>query len=53
MVKTVPNELRRSRRLAKLEPEVYVREVPEVDPTVPTVPTEEVKSWWSYIFPWR
>ena len=45
MVKT---ELRRSRRLAKLEPEVYV-------PTVPTVevPTEEVKSWWSYIFPWR
>jgi hypothetical protein len=47
MVKT---ELRRSRRLAKLEPEVYVPTVAE--PTV-EVPTEEVKSWWSYIFPWR
>ena len=48
MVKT---ELRRSRRLAKLEPEVYV---PTIDPTVPQVPeVEQVKSWWSYIFPWR
>ena len=51
MVKTVSNEPRRSRRLAKLEPEVYVPTVPTV--AEPTIEVEEVKSWWSYIFPWR
>jgi hypothetical protein len=44
MVKPEP---RRSRRLANLEPEIYVQPVPEVVPEVVVV-----KSWWSYIFHW-
>jgi hypothetical protein len=51
----VKSEPRRSRRLANLEPEIYVQAVPAVEvPQVPTVEVREVpqvKSWWSY-FQW-
>jgi hypothetical protein len=53
----VKSEPRRSRRLANLEPEIYVQAVPAVPAVPEKVPTVEVrevpqvKSWWSY-FQW-
>ena len=46
MVKPEP---RRSRRLANLEPEIYVPAVEVVEvPTVEVREVPQVKSWWSY-----